>query len=322
MTLNDNTLWDYEQVARRLGQFKDAEKTIPDVDTIKRLVREGRIKSLPMSDRRIMFDPQAIEDYINGLKGEPVTPQVDGKSNGSNPADEVGDKQKKIDLIAKDKELYIKDLEFETYKAGFPTLEEYKKSVDEFMKDKEAFGLEIKELIEREHAVEVVETNLYAREQALQKRLEGIEAERNEILTEAHNQADELLARTKVEVKKQEISEDEDIKWAFNEFYKIIYAMNEWDFSDYSQSLRGRLEFIIDNFNNSDCTLKDLSGDFRYCSNIVNNLMEYTQTMKKGAHQFVELRNELGGILKGIQIRLHLDDERRVSKNLPALPSD
>jgi len=314
MTLDGNTLWDYDQVARRLGLFKDAEKTMADVEQVKRLVREGRIKSLAMSDRRIMFAPQDIEYYIKGLRGEPVSQPVNS-DNGAKPTDDTPEgKQRQIELVEKNKQLYIKNLEFETYKAGFPTLVEYKKSVDAFMKDKTDYELKAaeieKDLTEREHAVDAVETDLFAREQALQKRLDGIEAERTEI-----------LARAKVIVKKQENSEFDNMEWAVHEFEKVILTMREWQFYDYAQHIDGRLEMIIENLNNN-FTLQDLWGNFKYCATITNNLIEYTQTLKRNAQQFVGLRNELGGMLNSIQLKLHLDDERRGNNQHPALPPD
>ena len=322
-----NKLVSYEEASIQLGFVKE-DKTA-DLEALKRFIRKYDFPFVPLGDeksRNRMIRQLDINDYIKNPQkfisiGEQNTEQ--GNNEDVAPSDNTPEGvQRKIELVAKKNELYIKEREFETSKAGFPTLADYKLSVDEFIKNKTALDFKEKELVEREQAARTFEGNLIEREQALQQRLDGIENERNQILTEARKQADELLARTKVEVKTQEISEDEDMKWAFDEFYKIIYAMNEWGFHDYSNPLQGRLEYIIDNFNNNKATLKDLTGDFKYCSNIVSNLMEYTQTLKRNAHQFVELRNELGGILNGIQIRLHLDDERRGHNLTPALPSD
>jgi hypothetical protein len=320
----EETLWDYEQVARRLGLFKDTEKTTADVEQVKRLVREGRIKSLSMSDRRIMFDPQDIEDYIKRLKGEQVKPRIN--TDNTNTDDDLAKINADIETMEKSKVLHQKTLEYNALRANFKTAEEYQQALDNLKTAEELFKETTAELTDWD-------TTLKAREIAIKDKEDSIETACNDKLTECEDncnkmiedtkkECEQMVAHRKVELNKQEMSEDEDMEWAFNEFYKIIYAMNEWDFSDYSQTLRGRLEFIIDNFNASPATLKDLSGDFRYCVNIVNNLMEYTQTLKRNAHQFVELRNELGRILVGIQVRLHLDDERRGNKQLPALPSD
>lgn len=322
MTLNENNLLTPEQACEYLNLMKEEKDTegkitkIPDLDAINRRRRANKFKVNWLSEREWRVYKSELDTYLKGDNHED-----EPENSTSHNEDALVEKQKKIDLIAKDKELYIKNLEFETYKAGFPTLVDYKASVDDFLKQKEALELEIKVVAEREHAVDAVENNLYAREQVLQKRLDDINAEREQILAEARKQADELLARTKVEVKKMENSEYDNMKWAVQQFEDIILIINNWGFQDYSDKIDGRLSWIVDELNKN-TTLQDLWGDFKYITNIASNLIEYTQNRKRDADKFFELRNQLGEILKGIIVTLHLDDERRGNTQTPALPLD
>lgn len=334
MNMNNSPFMDAEQVAVYLNLYvvdKDEKsptfgQKVPNISRVNNLRREGKLKATQISEREIQFLKSDVDAFLKAQRSEPISSQGDTKTDNLNTDDKLAKINTDIETMEKSKILHQKTLEYQAMRAGFKTAEEYQQALD---------NLKVREdgLKTREISLNEQEQTIKAREIVIKDREDTIEAVCNEKLTECQNtcdnmiedtkkQCEQMVAKRKEEVKKQENSEFENMEQALHEIEDINLTIHEYGFDEYGEQIDVMIDRIIYCLNNN-FTLLELRDDFKYTTDVINEVLETTQN-RKDANKFVDFRNQIGKQVKNIMIKLHLDDRLQPPSKalMPIMPSD